>query len=134
MSLSLFNLRLKMLRERSGENQETVANSIGVSRSSYAGYETSNIIPSYTTIKKLADRFHVSVDYLMGQSNFENYKIDTENVPNIINQLKLILDELSNESVRVMADGYELSIEDKKLVIPYVDGVLNAIKLIKERK
>ena len=70
----------------------------------------------------------------MGQSNFENYKIDTENVPNIINQLKLILDELSNESVRVMADGYELSIEDKKLVIPYVDGVLNAIKLIKERK
>lgn len=132
--MSLFSTRLQELRERRGKNQAEIAKEIGVSRSSYAGYETMNIIPPYKTIRKLAEYFDVSVDYLMGQTNFEKYEFDNGGVPNIIDQLTLIMDELNNESVRVKAYKDDLTSDEKKMLVPYVDGVINAVKMIIKMK
>lgn len=132
--MSLFSIRLRQLRNRVKKSQAEVAEMIGVSRSSYAGYETLDIIPPYGTIRKLAELFNVSVDYLMGQTNFENYEFDKTGVPDIIDQLTMILDELDRESVRVKVYDRDLTMEEKKMLIPYVDGCLNAVKMISKIK
>lgn len=127
-------MRLQELRERKGKNQAEIAKAIGVSRSSYGGYETMDIVPPYKTIRKLAEYFDVSVDYLMGQTNFEKYEFNEGGVPNIIDQLNLLLDELNNESVRVKAYDKDLTPDEKKMLVPYVDGVINAVKMIIKMK
>lgn len=61
-----FAHRLKQLRKSFDLTQESFANKISSSRSTIAGYETERKEPDYETLKKIADFFDVSVDYLLG--------------------------------------------------------------------
>lgn len=68
--MSITGERLRLLREEAKLTQEELAKSIGIKRATYAKYETGdNPIPGYLLIK-LADRFIVSVDWLLGRSPF----------------------------------------------------------------
>ena len=62
--------RLHMLRIASGMKQEDIANYLGISRSSYTYYELSRSKPDYDSLIRLASLFRVSVDYLIGKTNF----------------------------------------------------------------
>ena len=62
--------RLRLLRVASGMKQEDVAVQLGIGRSAYTYYELSRSKPDYDTLIQLAKMFHVSVDYLVGFSNF----------------------------------------------------------------
>lgn len=62
--------RLHMLRVASGMKQEDIANYLGISRSSYTYYELSRSKPDYDSLIRLASLFRVSVDYLIGKTNF----------------------------------------------------------------
>lgn len=57
---------LKELRERKGVYQKDVADHIGVARTTYTKYETTDCEPSYELTVKLAKYFNVSTDYLLG--------------------------------------------------------------------
>lgn len=57
---------LKSLRKKNKVTQEELAARIKVERSSVGKYETGTI-PSYDTLSRIADYFHVSVDYLLGR-------------------------------------------------------------------
>ena len=59
---------LKKLREKKGEKQSDLANIIGMSRQAYQRYEDGSREPDFETLKKLADHFNVSVDYLIGNT------------------------------------------------------------------
>ena len=59
-------MRLKELREQKGVKQQDVAEMIGYSVVTYARYEKGQREPDYQTLKKLANYFGVSVDYLIG--------------------------------------------------------------------
>ena len=59
-------IRLKELREIKGLSQLDVANKINKSFQAYSHYETGKRQPDYDTLKKLADLFNVSIDYLLG--------------------------------------------------------------------
>ena len=66
--------RLRKLRESKNETQKSMAEFLGIDRTTYVKYETGASEPNFSTLSKLADYFSVSVDYLIGRD--ETKKID----------------------------------------------------------
>src|SRR5690625_2859553 len=58
--------RLKRLRNKSGLSQKELTERLNLNRSTYARYETSTTQPDFDTLKRLANFFGVSIDYLLG--------------------------------------------------------------------
>lgn len=67
---SALALRLRLLRVASGMKQDEIATQLGIGRSAYTYYESSRSKPDYDSLIRLAKMFHVSIDYLVGMSNF----------------------------------------------------------------
>jgi len=69
--MAYFYKRLKQLREERGWTQDEIAEKLGVSRPTIAGYESEekNRIPREETLLKIADLFGESIDYLLGRTN-----------------------------------------------------------------
>ena len=63
--------RLKELRTKKGLFQKDIADFLDVERTTYVKYENGAIEPNHEVLKKLADYFEVSVDYLLGRSDTE---------------------------------------------------------------
>ena len=59
-------MNLKALREQKGITQTALANHLGVVRSTVCQYEKGNREPDSETLKKIAEFFGVSTDYLLG--------------------------------------------------------------------
>jgi transcriptional regulator with XRE-family HTH domain len=59
-------LRTNRLQKTS---QAIVAKAIGVDRTTYSKYETGDSEPDFENMKKLADFFNVTVDYLLGRED-----------------------------------------------------------------
>ena len=78
--------KLKALRKEKDESLEEVANSIGSSKSLLSKYERSLSEPGLRVLKKLADHFNVSLDYLFGLTNDRN-PIATEKIQELFAEL-----------------------------------------------
>ena len=61
--------RLTELRNAKGLAQKDIAEFLGFTKSAYGFYEQNRREPSPEIIKKLADYFDVSADYLLGRIN-----------------------------------------------------------------
>lgn len=59
---------LKRLRTRMGVSQQQIAEIIGTSQQSVNKYENHSIEPDIQTLKKLADFFGITIDYLVGHT------------------------------------------------------------------
>lgn len=82
-----FGNRLKELRKSFGITQAQLAESLKERRATLSNYENKNVYPGFNMLVKLADYFHVSVDYLTGRTN--DYEINTEDSEDIIYWLKI---------------------------------------------
>ena len=58
---------LTKLRKQKDLSQYEITRLLGIPRSTYAMYEAGYREPNYAILKKLADFFNVSVDYLLGR-------------------------------------------------------------------
>ncbi|WAM33266.1 helix-turn-helix domain-containing protein [Caldicellulosiruptor morganii] len=87
--MNLFRFRLKELREEKNISRNDLAEILGVSTQTIANYENGHREPNFDTLLKIADFFGVTVDYLIGHSDFrtreeefkgknfyEKYKLD----------------------------------------------------------
>ena len=86
--MSVFSNRLKSLRVSKNVTQVQVAESIGLSESAYQHYERATREPTLSNITKLADFFDVSVDYLLGRTNYwhdNEGRIKVKIPPDILN-------------------------------------------------
>jgi transcriptional regulator with XRE-family HTH domain len=63
-------LAKKLIQLRGSKTQQEVADSIGISRARYAHYETGRNEPDIKILMRLADYFRVSVDELIGRTEF----------------------------------------------------------------
>lgn len=63
----MFSLRLKELRESRFKSQRAFAQEFGVAQSTVGMWESGSRVPDLDTAQRLADFFHVSVDYLLGR-------------------------------------------------------------------
>lgn len=61
--------RLRRLRQERKLTQAELGKIINVSKVSISGYETGERIPDTDNLKRLADYFGVTTDYLLGRSN-----------------------------------------------------------------
>lgn len=61
-----------MLRHEHNITQAQLANELGIGTSTIGMYESGIRKPSYNVLKKIANYFNVSVDYLVKDSNCEN--------------------------------------------------------------
>ena len=64
-----FGDRLRSLRREKKMTQEDLAKLLNVSRAAVGRYETDERFPDKNTLKKIADIFEVSMDYLFERSN-----------------------------------------------------------------
>ncbi len=64
-----FDKKLKALRIENNMTQEYVASRLNVARSTIAGYETKNRQPSHEKLTSLANLFHVTIDYLLDDTD-----------------------------------------------------------------
>lgn len=69
-----FQENIKNLRKEYNMSQEELAKRLGIARSSVANYENGQNFPNMNVLLKIADVFNCSVDYLIGNSQFKNYK------------------------------------------------------------
>lgn len=63
---------LRELRTKKGVYQKDVAKYLGVDRTTYVKYERGDSEPSIDIIKKLANYFDVTVDFLVGEEKKAN--------------------------------------------------------------
>ena len=61
--------RLRELRNEKGKKQHEVADYLGITRPAYTAYESGNRQPDLATVKKLAEFFNTTTDYLLGKTD-----------------------------------------------------------------
>ncbi|SHH74638.1 helix-turn-helix domain-containing protein [Virgibacillus chiguensis] len=64
--------RLKKLREVNNLSQQQLADKFNINRSTYARYELNQTQPDFEILKKLADFYEVTVDYILGHETQKN--------------------------------------------------------------
>ena len=60
---------LKVLRREKGISQQTLADFLGISQQSINNYENKTIEPDIDMLKRMADYFGTTIDYITGYSN-----------------------------------------------------------------
>lgn len=65
----IFGKRLFELRESRGESQQELADSMGITRQSLSRYELGERTANIDLLKKIAEHYDVSADYLLGLTN-----------------------------------------------------------------
>lgn len=68
--MNKFKERLKELRETKGLEQKQLAQVLHISKSAVSGWETGRNQPNYDMLITLARFFDVSVDYLLGNTDY----------------------------------------------------------------
>lgn len=110
--------KIALLREKRGLTQEDLANKIGISRASLSHYEKNRREPDYTTMTKLADFFHVSVDYLLGRTS-EPTQVTDMAIRDLSENLELS-DEQLLDKFSFTVDGRKLTPEESRRFIAFI--------------
>lgn len=97
----MIGLRLRKLRQERKISCRQLGKDIGLSASALSHYETGINTPCMENVLKIAEYFHVSVDYLLERSEFRNQediqkRVQKKVVKQYIN--KLIDNDLMGES------------------------------------
>lgn len=95
-------MRLKELRNQYKISQEVLAEKLDVSQQTISKYENNRRLPDLNMIIKLADYFHVSIDYLLERVEQETTGVKTTNGAPIRSFLPL--DGLSEKSVEKLLE------------------------------
>lgn len=64
-----FSKILRLLRHEKLLSQQELADRLGISKSSINMYERGERQPNFETLEKIADFFHVDIDYLLGRTS-----------------------------------------------------------------
>ncbi len=132
---TLFPERLKALRKEYGKRQEDMAKLLNVQRSTYGEYERGKILPPVNKIKTLADYFGVSVDWIMGNTNFKTHKERQEqDALDVSKNLKIILEYLEDHQSALTFDGDMLDDDSRELLISTLQNGLKMANVIKKNK
>lgn len=96
VSESGIGTRLRELRKKTGESQETVAEACGISRTALARYEIETRKPEIDIASRLAGHFGVSVDYLLGRDEPPSQPAETPAA--LDRELKAAVDQLPDDA------------------------------------
>jgi transcriptional regulator with XRE-family HTH domain len=114
--------KIRQLREKMGISQTEAAKRLGIVRTTYSNYEAGNREPDVDTIKKMAEFFEVSVDYLLGRTD-DPKRVLKEQARQLIDMIDL---ELTNdeiiEQLDLYVDGIKVEEEEVRIFVDLVRG------------
>ena len=76
----MFGKRLKKLREEKKLTQEQLGKLVNLSQQTIGHYEVNRAKPDLETMRRLAEIFNVSTDYLLGRTDSRNESASIEKV------------------------------------------------------
>ncbi|WP_332633929.1 helix-turn-helix domain-containing protein [Halalkalibacter flavus] len=100
-----FKTRLKRLRKQNNLTQQEVGDKIQVSKVAVSGYENGIRTPEISTLKKIADLFETTIDYLVGYSDIPEKSSDYIN-PTTTHYLS---------DIGILEGKYKIIIDDKEV-------------------
>ncbi|TPG93552.1 XRE family transcriptional regulator (plasmid) [Brevibacillus laterosporus] len=111
--LIMIGRRLKELRKQNKKTQDEIADKLKISRARYSHYENDRHEPDTELIRKIADMYQTTVDYIMGLTNSPSLK-ESAHSP----ALEAILDDelLDEETKRLALKLKSLSPEQQKII------------------
>lgn len=95
IELQIFSERLKELRASLNLTQAQFVEDLGITASALSAYEKNLKNPSISVAKRIAEKYHVSVDWLCGLSNNKNLGDNFETYSDVANTL-LSLDKCTD--------------------------------------
>ena len=122
-------LRLREIRKENGISLKKLGEIVGVAESTMSLYENEKRQPDYETLKKLADYFNVTTDYLLGRE--EKTTLTTKDKKEITEILESTRQQLLSQE-GLMFDGEPASEEDVQKIIMAMQMGMEMIK--KENK
>lgn len=133
--MEIFSIRLKRLRKEREKTQEDMSKLLHIQRSTYGEYERGKIMPPVSKIKVLADYFGVSVDYLMGNTNFKTHEERQEkDAMDVSKDLKIILEYLEDHQSALTFDGETLGEDSREILISNIQNGLKMANIMKKHR
>lgn len=129
--MTLFE-RIQTLAKSRGENMQEAAIKSGLSKNLFYRWKSSE--PKGADLKKVADHFGVSVDYLLGRTNTPQFtRKDERDIQKILTDMT---EGLSNDSslAYMKNGGEEIDEEDAELLRASLENVIRQSKLIAKQK
>lgn len=111
-------MKIKELRIKSKFSQKEIAKLLNISQSNYSKYERNEIEPDIQSLIKLADLYHVTVDYLIEHE--VPYLIDKSAWPESKKELLNMIAELNDfesEKTKSFIVGYIQASKEKPKII-----------------
>ncbi|NVK64313.1 MAG: helix-turn-helix domain-containing protein [Flavobacteriales bacterium] len=105
-------INLKLLRKRLGKSQGEVANDLGLTRSSYSGYENNVAQPNLDSLILFSDYYRVSIDDLVRKDFMEYKESDWEKID------KGLSVDVKGQKLRVLTAMVDETNEDVIEMIP----------------
>ena len=81
----MFYERYRSLCKEEGKSPTAVALELGISISSVSTWKNLNRIPKMDVLQRIAEHFHVTVDYLVGNVNEPWFRLDNQKILDEIN-------------------------------------------------
>jgi transcriptional regulator with XRE-family HTH domain len=120
-----FSKRLKELREKNGLSQESLAEKLNIPRSSITHYENSDDrLPRQNRLNEIADFFGVSVDYLIGRADTNEFTKSEKN----------FLEDIDSLSIEELKEKFNLIIDGKKATKEEIEGAIAFIRSLRSMK
>ena len=88
--------RLKELRQEQKLSQKEIAQILKVGQTTYSGWETGKFEIDFKNLKKLAEFYNVSIDYILGYEPTDNPQSVYHDAMEIINKLDIKPDKFKN--------------------------------------
>jgi transcriptional regulator with XRE-family HTH domain len=140
VSSTMFADRLTNIRKKKNITQQRVADYLGVTRPAYTAYERGTRQPDYETLKKLADFFDVSIDYLLTGKETKKSDWDSKlpeltekDERDIAKKLERILGELES-GTGLAFDGEPMDETTRELVKAQIESNLRIAKQMAKKK
>lgn len=136
--MATFAERLKSERLNLNLKQNELAEKLFLDRTSISKYETGKQIPETPTLEKLANFFDVSVDYLLGKTEYRKFnpdKLNDRDKKDIQKDLKNIMDDFRNKKGDPKYyNGVELDDDGLDLMEAAMNIALEQIKIKNKKK
>ncbi|AGK96601.1 helix-turn-helix domain-containing protein [Clostridium pasteurianum] len=129
------NNRIRELRKKKGLTQVDLAKLLNVSDRTIGFYENEQRDPDTTTLKKLADFFDVTIDYLLGRTdtNDTNKEINKTNsmpdIPAKFTDANLAREYVSKHQI-FGANGFEPNKMSDDEILEFANALLEQMELL----
>lgn len=124
-------LRIKNLRQQKNITQTELGNYLDVQKSTISMYENNKSNPDLETIKKIANYFNVTVDYLLGNET-EKPKLSKKDEKDIAKEMGKLREKLEKEG-GLMFNGEVLDDETRELLLIELERQEKIIKLTNKK-